>query len=55
MVVCFPREALGDLSAKVRLEKVWSYQCDKVICNKKYIFGLHPHFWHRALKTLGIS
>ena len=27
---------------------------DIVIFNK-YTFGLHPHFWHRAPKTLGIS
>ena len=25
--------------------------CDIVTCNKKYIFGLHPSFWHRAPKT----
>ena len=25
--------------------------CDVVTCNKKYIFGLHPSFWHRAPKT----
>ena len=26
-----------------------------VIYNQKYVFGLHPHFWHRVLKTLVIS
>ena len=30
-------------------------QVDTVIYNKKYIFGLRPHSWHRAPKTLGIS
>ena len=25
---------------------------DIVIYDKKYIFGLHPHFWHRAPKSL---
>lgn len=29
--------------------------CDIVIYNKKYEFGLHPHFWDRALKVLRIS
>lgn len=28
--------------------------CDIVIY-KKCIFDLHPHFWHRVPKTLGIS
>ena len=28
---------------------------DTVIYNKKYMFGPHPHFWHRAPKILGIS
>ena len=27
--------------------------CDIVIYNMKCIFGVHPHFWHRAPKTLG--
>lgn len=31
------------------------YICDIVICNGKYIFGLHPRFWHWALETLGIA
>ena len=26
-----------------------------VIYNQKYVFGLHPHFWYRVLKTLVIS
>lgn len=26
-----------------------------MIYSKKYMFGLCSHFWHRALKTLGIS
>lgn len=30
-------------------------RCDIVIDNKKYIFGLGPHSWHGAPKTLGIS
>lgn len=30
-------------------------QCDTVVYNKKYVFGLCPHSWHRAAKTLGIS
>lgn len=25
--------------------------CDTVIYSKKYIFGLHPHSWHRVPKT----
>lgn len=25
-----------------------------MIANKKFIFGLHPSFWHRAPKTLGV-
>lgn len=29
--------------------------CDGVIYNKKYIFNLHPYFWHRAPKTQEIS
>ena len=31
------------------------YICDIVTYNKKYTFGLPPHFCHRAPKTLGIS
>ena len=26
--------------------------CSNVVYNKRYIFGLHPHFWHRAPKNL---
>ena len=29
--------------------------CDIAVYNEKYKFGLHPHFWCRAPKTLGIS
>ena len=29
--------------------------CDIGIYNKKYVFGLHAHFWHRSPKSLGIS
>ena len=28
---------------------IWG--CDTVIYNKKYLFGLHPRFWHTAPKT----
>lgn len=26
-----------------------------MIYNRKYVFGLHPHFWQRAPKTVGTS
>lgn len=26
-----------------------------MIYDKKYVLGLHPHFWQRAAKTLEIS
>lgn len=29
--------------------------CDTVLYNQKYVFGLHPHSWHKASKTLEIS
>lgn len=28
---------------------------DAVIYNEKFVFGLPPHFWHKAPKILGIS
>ena len=28
--------------------------CDNWIYNKKYVFDLRSHFWHRAPKTFGI-
>lgn len=30
-------------------------QCDTVIYNKKYIFGIHPSFCHKTSETFWIS
>lgn len=40
-------------SSVPRLDLITS--CTTVICNKKYIFGLHLFFWHWAPKILGNS
>lgn len=46
--------SLFDVFRQLVKDRLIRWGCD-VIYNKKHVFGLHPHSWHRSPKTLGIS